>query len=259
MKIVKLTAAVVILASCNQATETSNTLKWVPDTKAENLKGNVEQIVTETYFIDSATSQKGKLESKTVETYNNDGYVLTYSKFTAADSSTLLTTYEAIDANGHYAGYTSTKNSKPFSTMKFDIDSAGRLVAATSTDSTGKTDSYYTSIKVNDFGQAVSGKQLNADSSLKLIFAGTYDSIYITKAENKDSAGKTISLTTVQYDDKRNITKMDAATTVKDSTTNTSTTYVFDKFDDKGNWVQQTTNENGKPKEIAIRTIMYKQ
>ena len=52
--------------------------------------------------------------------------------------------------------------------------------------------------------------------------------------------------------------QMDETTVSKDSTTKTNTVYAYDTWDNNGNWTQQTTTENNKPKKIIKRVITYK-
>jgi hypothetical protein len=260
MKIRIIIACTLIFAACNQPTSTSemNVHMAVPDIKAENLKGKIQQVETNTYLIDSATGKMGKLESKTIETFSDSGYTASYSNYTANDSSTTVYNYDH-DARGHFTGFTATKNDKPLSSMKAEVDSLDKYVSATSFDSTGKIDVFYTDITLNDFGQILSAKGKHPDSTLKLTFENHYDSIYYTGGENKDSVGKTTYSATVKLNDKKDPASMDEESVAKDSTTKTATTYAYDTWDDTGNWTQQTITENGKPKKIVKRMITYKQ
>ena len=100
----------VIAVACNQKPSSSeNSHKPVPDVLVENLKGKIQQVETETYLIDSTTGKMGKLESKGIEKYNDDGYTISYSNYTAKDSTTTLTTQD-IDSNGYFRGNKTTKN-----------------------------------------------------------------------------------------------------------------------------------------------------
>ena len=126
-------------------------------------------------------------------------------------------------------------------------------------DSTGKLDVYYDEITTNDFGEVTGAKGHHFDSTIKMSFTNNFDSVYYVGGESKDSVGKTTYSAMLKLDDKRNPTQMEETNVSKDSTTKTTTTYTYDKWDDKGNWTQQSTTENGKPKKIIVRTITYKQ
>lgn len=254
-----LAGTALIVTACNQnpTTSTDNAKKPVPDISAENLKGKIEQVETETYLIDSATGQMGKLDSKTVEKYNNDGYTISYSNYNAKDSSTTVNAYD-IDADGYFKGMKITKNDKPLSSMTAELDS-GKYTSATEFDSAGKVSTIYDEIVMNDYGQVVSATGHHADSSLKMSFKNNFDSVYYIGGESKDSVGKVTFSSTIKLDDKRNPVQTDETTVTKDSTTNKSTTYAYDSWDSSGNWTQQTVTENGKPAKIVKRTITYKQ
>jgi hypothetical protein len=245
--------------ACNQPSSNSKTTshKAASDLAGENVKGKVQQVVAETYLIDSATGKMGKLESKNTEDYDDDGYATTVSNYTANDSATVVTKFDH-DANGFVTAITTTKNGKPFSSMKIVADS-GKYIAATSYDSTGKVDVFYDEITTNDFGQVTGAKGHHPDSTLKMTFTNNFDSVYYTGGESKDSVGKTTYSSTLKLNDKKYAAQMNETNVGKDSTTKTMTTYAYDKWDDKSNWTQQTITENGKPKKIVVRTITYKQ
>ena len=249
----------VISAACDQSSSSSSTKSpgAVTDISAENLKGKVQQVETDTYLVDSATGKMDKLDSKSIETFDENGYTASYSNFTTKDSATMLYKYEH-NANGFMLGMVTTKNDKPFSSMKIEVDSLGKYSLATSFDSTGKMDVFYDEITSNEYGQVLSAKGHHPDSTLKMSFINNYDSIYYTGGKSKDSVGKLTYSSSIQLNDKKDPAQMDETSVTRDSTTNTNTTYAYDTWDDKGNWTQQTASEKGKPKKIIKRTITYK-
>ncbi len=250
-------AGVILMAvSCNQK-PSSSAAKAVPDAIAENLKGKTQQVETNTYLVDSATGQKGKLESTTIEKYDDNGYTVYYSNFTKKDSSTSVYTYDH-NANGYMTAYTATKNGKPLSSMKLTVDSIGKYALAVSFDSTGKEDVFYDSIITNDYGQVLSAKGHHPDSTLKMSFTNNFDSVYYTGGESKDSVGKLTYSATIKLNDKKDAQQMDETTVTKDSTTKKNTVYTYNTSDNNGNWILQTIAEDGKPKKIVERTITYK-
>ncbi len=262
MKIFTILICIALIAfACTQKPSSASEEKThnaAPDLITENVKGNVQQIVTETYLIDSSTGKMGKLESKSTEVYDENGYATSYNNYTANDSATMLTKYDR-DANGFVTGIVTTKNDKPSSSMKITVDSMGKYTSAVSYDSTSKLDVYYDEIGTNEFGEVTGAKGHHADSTMKMSFTNNFDSVYYIGGESKDSVGKVTYSSVLKLDDKKNPVQMDETNVKKDSTTKTTTTYTYDKWDDKGNWTQQTTTENGKPKKIIVRTITYKQ
>lgn len=259
MKISTLIAgACIIFLSCNQTSTSEIKLHMaVADVKAENLKGQVKQVETDTYLIDSATGKMGKLDSKAIENFDDSGYTITYSNYDSKDSSTTLYNY-THNPRGFITGYTATKSGKPLSSMKIEPDSLGKYISAILFDSLGKTDVVYTDIKSNDFGQVLSAKGLHKDSTLKMTFVNNYDSIYYIGGENKDSVGKVTYSSSVKLNDKKDQEEIEETSVTKDSTTKTISKYTYDVWDKTGNWTQQTINENGKPKKIIKRIILYK-
>jgi hypothetical protein len=243
--------------SCNQKTSSSAT-KPVSDILVENLKGNVQEVETNTYLIDSATGQKGKLESTNIEKYDDNGYTNYYSSYTPKDSTTYVTTSEH-NANGYFTSQTVTKNGKPLSSLKVDVDSSGKYLLAISYDSTGKEDAFYDSLISNEFGQILSAKGHHPDSTLKMTFSNNFDSIYYVGGENKDSVGKLTYSSSVKLNDKKDAEQVDETTVTKDSTTNKNTAFTYKASDNNSNWILQTVAEDGKPKKIVERTITYKQ
>ncbi len=255
MRLLMYAAIAVTVISCNQK-PSSSAVTAVPDITAENLKGKVQQVETNTYLIDSATGQKGKLESTNVEKYDDSGYTVYYSTYTAQDSVTMLTTYEH-DANGYLTTETTTKNGKPSSSMKITVDNTGKYTAAVSYDSTGKQDTYYDSIASNNYGEVLSGRGHHTDSSLKMTFINNFDSVYYVGGESKDSLGKLTYSSDVKLNDKKDPQQMDETTVTKDSSTKKTTVYTYNTSDNNGNWILQTITENGKPKKIVERSITY--
>jgi hypothetical protein len=247
-----LASAAVLFFSCNEKHATP-----ITDLVGENLKGKVQQIETNTYVVDSATGQKGKLESTSIEKYNDSGYEVYYSVYTTKDSVTMITTYEH-DANGYMSTMTTTKNSKPSSSMKITVDNAGKYTSAVSYDSTGKVDTYYDSIASNDYGEVLSAHGHHMDSSLKMTFTNNFDSVYYTGGESKDSVGKLTYSSSIKLNDKKDPEQMDETIVTKDSTTKKNTAYTYNTFDNNGNWILQTISENGKPKKMVERSITYK-
>lgn len=258
MRILFFAGAALMVASCNQKPSSETSVnKPVADAVSENLKGKVQQVEINTYLADSATGAKGKLESTTIEKYDDNGYTVYFSNFTKKDSATTVNTYDH-NANGYMTAFTSTKNGKPLSSMKLTVDSAGKFASAVSFDSTGKEDIFYDSIATNDYGEVTSAHGHHPDSTLKMTFTNNFDSVYYIGGESKDSVGKLTYSSAIKLNDKKDPQQMDETSVAKDSTTKTTTTYAYNTADSNGNWTQQTITENGKPKKIIERTITYK-
>ena len=254
---IMLVCMVALAAACHQTSSPSEQANQaISDLVIENVKGQVVQLETDIYLVDSASGKMGKLESKSIEIYSN-GYDTSYSYYTASDSSTTVSVY-GHNANGYTTSMTTTKKGKPVSSMQLVVDSAGHYTLATSFDSTGKMDTYYDSILSNNYRQVIAAKGHHVDSTLKMTFTNTYDSVYYTGAESKDSVGKLTYLSVIKLNDNNEPMQMDETVVTKDSTKKTITTYTYDGWDKQGNWTQQTAFEKGIPKKMMRRIITYK-
>lgn len=235
----------------------------VNDVAQENLKGNVKQVETDTYLVDS-TGKQGAIDSKVIEVFDDKGYSTSSTNKNGKDSILNESSY-MHNANGFITNIATKANGKTTFALTFEYDSAGKYGVVKSYDSTGKMDSYYTDITSNAYGQATGGRNYHTDSSLKMSFTTDYDSIYFAGSISTDSTGKVVYSNKVKLNDKKDASEMNETIvttdpkTKKDSTKNTVTTYAYDGWDSHGNWTQQTSmNEKGKPVKIIKRIIMYK-
>jgi hypothetical protein len=265
MRIILFTLAIILfMTACNQKGSDSPVSYAATDLSSENLKGNVTQVETDSYTIDS-TGKTGPLDEKTIEKFDSSGYTVSFISMNGKDSIKFQTKYQH-NANGFLTDMQSTgaNDEKKFS-MLIDYDSAGKYKLAKSYDSTGKMDVYYTDITSNSLGMVTGAKGYHPDSTLKLTFSNDYDSVFFLGNNSKDSVGKETYSSKVKLNDKKDMAEFDEKTvttdpkTKKDSTTHKVTTYTYDSWDSNGNWTQQTSlNEKGKPVKIAKRIITYK-
>ena len=266
MRIILFTSAIILLmTACNQKESASSVFKPATDVAAENLKGNVTQVETNSYIIDS-TGKTGPLDEKNIEKFDSSGYTVSYISMNGKDSIKSHTKFQH-NATGFVTNIETTgANDKKKSALVIEYDSVGKYKLAKGYDSTGKMDVYYEDITSNKFGQVTGGKGYHPDSTLKLTFINDYDSIFYVGGTSKDSVGKVTYSNKIELNDKNDAAKSDEKNvttdpkTKKDSTKNTVTTYTYDGWDSHGNWTQQTSiNEKGKPTKIVKRIITYKQ
>ena len=258
-------AVTLMMAACNQKEPASSVSNAINDLTSENLKGDITQVETDSYLIDS-TGKTGPLDEKSIEKYDSSGYAVSYVSMNGKDSIKSQSKYQH-NANGFMTSMqTDGANNEKKSAMTIEYDSAGKYSLAKSYDSTGKMDVYYKDITANKFGQVTGAKGYHPDSTLKMSFSNDYDSIYYVGGNAKDSVGKLTYSGKVKLNDKKDIAMLDETIvttdpkTKKDSTKNTVTTYTYDGWDAHGNWTQQTSvNEKGKPIKIVKRIILYKQ
>ena len=266
MRIILLSLTVsLLMIACNQKQSAPSVSKAVSDLATENLKGNVAQVETDSYPIDS-TGKTDPLDEKDIDKFDSSGNTVSGVSMNGKDSIKSQTTLQR-DANGFVTNYQTTgANNEKKSSLSIEYDSPGKPKIAKSYDSTGKMDSYYSDITSNKFSMVTSAKQYHPDSTLKMSFANDFDSVYFVGDVSKDSVGKITYTSKLVLNDKKDAAKVDETIittdpkTKKESTKNTITTYTYDGWDDHGNWTQQTTfNEKGKPTKIVKRIITYRQ
>lgn len=227
------------------------------DLLADNLSGKVEQITDSTYKTDG-TGKPGELDSCCVVSnkYDEKGYTSGYTSIDKAGTDKEEGTF-THDDKGLFTAQKFTKNGKQTSSLTVQNEN-GKPSVARSFDSTNKMDFYYTDITTNDYDRLLGFKQFKADSTLKMSITFTYDKQFYKGQINKDSVGKETYSSTVKLDDKNNLIETTTKEVTKDSTTNKTTKYRYDSFDDKGNWTQRTEMDgSGKPVKIVKRTITY--
>jgi hypothetical protein len=257
-------ALFISIVSCNQKQPAAETPKAVNDWTGENLKGNVVQVESDSYKVDS-TGKTGPLDEKNIEKYDSSGYTISNVIMNGKDSLKSQTSY-VHDASGFMTSMESTgaKNEKK-SSLTVQYDGPGKYKGAKSYDSTGKMDVYYKDLTSNSLGMVTGGKGYHVDSTLKMSFVNEFDSVYYVGGSSKDSLGKTTYTGKQTLNDKKDVAKLEEMTvtmdpkTKKDSAKTTITTYTYDGWDSHGNWTQQTSiNEKGKPTKIIKRIIVYK-
>jgi hypothetical protein len=257
-------ALVISIFSCNQKQPAADVPKAANDWTGENLKGQVTQIESDSYKIDS-TGKTSPLDEKTIEKFDSSGYTTSVVTMNGKDSIKSQMNF-VHEADGYMTSMETTgaKNEKK-SSLTIQYDGPGKYTGAKSYDSTGKMDVYYTDITSNAFGQVTGGKGYHTDSILKVTFVNEFDSVYYVGGSSKDSLGKTTYTGKQTLNDKKDVAKLEEMTvttdpkTKKDSAKTTVTTYTYDGSDSHGNWTQQTSiNEKGKPTKVVKRIIVYK-
>ncbi len=260
-----LTALVLLITACNQKQPASAASNAVNDLASENLKGNITQVETDSYKIDS-TGKMGALDEKNIEKFDSAGYTVSVVTMNGKDSVKSQSSFQH-NANGFMTNMqTMGANNEKKSSLIVEYDSSGKYSGAKSYDSTGKMDVYYTDLTSNTFGLVTGGRGYHVDSILKMTFTNDFDSIYYVGGTSKDSLGKVTYSGKLTLNEKRDAAKLDETTvtkdpkTKKDSTKNTSTSYTYENWDNHGNWTQQTSlNEKGKPTKIVKRIFTYKE
>ncbi len=254
-KIIFLWATIVVAFSCNQEKQEYSKNA---DVLADNLKGNVRQIVATDYKGDSSGKMREQDSCCVLTTkYNEKGYVTEYDSDDKSGANKEVGTL-SHDDNGNMKDMKNTKNGNEVSSITVLTGPDGKYTFAMEYDSTNKLKFYYTDFSQNDYGQLTGMKKYNADSSLSGAMISKYNNSILTDQEVKDSTGKVIYSSNMKFDDKNNVVENDSKNVTKDSTVNKVIKYNYDSFDDQGNWTQRTElDENGKPVKITKREITY--
>lgn len=223
----------------------------------QHLQGKVQSLTETSNTVDS-TGKTGKMDSViSVTDFDEKGYA---SKFYEKDSAGKVHLEETISRydNGILKEATTVKDGKQTFKLAADIDKDGHLSGGKTYDSTGKQDSYYKDLQINEYGIVYAGKQYGMNNKIKQTFDLKYDGANNLGGTVTDSTGKPYSQRTVKVNDKGHPVEETTTTGQKDSTKTEKKSYKYDTFDDKGNWTQQTTyNEKGQPTKITKRTYTY--
>jgi len=222
-----------------------------------NLKGSVQSMTESSYTADSL-GKTDKVDSITTEFFFDDGGYL--QKQTSKDQTGAITEELNFTRNekGTLTEFTNVKKGKLWSRLVTDIAEDGLTYTGGRTfDSTGKQDSYYGDLKTNEYGIVYAGKQYKLDSTIKNEWEMKFDKANFVGGISKDSTGKESYNGSVNLNDKRDAASETSTTRDKDSTKTESFTYTYDKYDDKGNWLQRTAVKDGKTSKILKREFIY--
>jgi hypothetical protein len=258
-------AVMILISACNQKQTATSVSKPVSDLASENMHGNIAQVESDTYLIDS-TGKAGPLDSKGIEKYDTSGYEISYVSMNGKDSIISQTIIKHNpDGFVTQVEITGANNEKENSFL-INYDSLGKYSDVKMYDSAGKLATYYTDITSNNYGEITGAKGYHPDSTLKLSFQNYYDSIYNVGGISKDSVGKLTYSGIGVLNDQHNLSSYADTTintdpkTKKDTTVITANTYTYEDLDSNQNWIQRTTfNEKGKPTKIVKRIITYRQ
>src|SRR5271169_1470953 len=78
-------AAALFITGCNQKQPASSVFNAVNDLDGENLKGNVIQVESDSYKIDS-TGKMGPIDEKNTEKFDSSGYTSSFISMNGKDS-----------------------------------------------------------------------------------------------------------------------------------------------------------------------------
>lgn len=239
------------------AQQSSEAARTNADLNQMNLKGKV-QSMTETSYTADSTGKTDKADSVSSEySFDEHGYL---QKQTSHDQSGNVTEETTFSRNekGAMMELSTTKKGKVSSRLVTTIADDGLTYTGGKTfDSSGKQDSYYTDLKTNEYGIVYAGVQHKMDSTIKNEWDMKFDKANFLGGVSKDSTGQESYRGSVVLNDKGDPASETSTTREKDSTKTENFTYTYDKFDDKGNWLQRTAVKDGKTAKVIKREFVY--
>lgn len=250
--------AVTLLCACGTSTKEALT-SVRNDWENEHLNGMVKTM-EEMEFTPDSLGNISEMDSccLTIFQYDEKGFE---SSLTEKDISGVITFRSVFERTegGLLVSSTDTKDGKQDGGREVTRDAEGKFIYGMHADAAGNMKYFFTEIKENEFGQAISGKMYSPDSSL----IGTWGRHYVDGLPAgrswSGSDGKLIHDYKGEVNAQGHLSKMTATVAAGDDSTITFvTTFVYDSFDEAGNWTQRTEiDEDGKVKEVKKRMYTY--
>jgi hypothetical protein len=249
--LLKFLCGICLLVSCAGKQQ----VKYLTDLEQVNIKGNVTKLVTETYNVDSLV-ELGKLESVTIEIFDELGYTITDTTKNFIEKSEVVE-FLIFNKNGSLSSSSTYENAKKQSKMLLKYND-NKCIAIEIYDSNDKLESYYKDIQQTEFGLLASMNCYDTNGKLTMSYENSYDSIYQISATAKDSSGMLTSEVKIHLTDKKYPENMLEVTYFKDSTVKKYLSYKYESWDTEGNWIQQTVfNDKGQPVKVVKRIFSY--
>jgi hypothetical protein len=224
----------------------------------QHLKGMVKTI-EESDYTPNDEGVIGEMDSCCVEVseFNDKGYLIKYSEKDSQGNMDFETFYERND-DGKFVSYKRMKDGKQIAGRTTTYTEDGKILHAIDTDTAMQVYRIYNAVSENELGQPTSGKSLAGDST----FLGDWTFKYIDgmRAGRSwiDSSGTKLSDLTGELNDQGLLGKMTKVVMGPDGEMITKvSTYVYDTFDEMGNWTQATESEDGKVVQVEKRTYTY--
>jgi hypothetical protein len=249
--LLKFLCGICLLVSCGGKQQ----IKYLTDLEQVNIKGNVTKLVTETYNVDSL-GELGKLESVTIEIFDELGYTITDTTKNFTEKSEVVE-FLIFNKNGSLSSSSTYENGKKQSKMLLKYEGS-KCIAIEIYDSKDKLESYYDNIQQTEFGLLASMNCYDTNGKLTMLYKNVYDSIYQITATAKDSIGILTSEVKIHLTDKKYPENMLEVTYFKDSTVKKYLSYKYESWDTAANWIQQTIfNDKGQPVKMVKRIFSY--
>ena len=242
----------VVFVSCSG----KPSIKYLTDLEQENLKGHVAKLVTETYAIDS-TGQNEKLESITIEIFNEFGYTVTDTIKDITGNSEQANFFK-YNKNGSLSSVQTFENGKTQSEMLWEYN-GDKCTGTKIYDGAGKLESYYNNISQNKYGLLTGVDSYDTSGKLIMSYTNEYDSIYQVSARAKDSIGILRSEVIIHLTDKKYQANTLETTYEKGSASKKYLSYKYEIGDAAGNWTQQVVfDDKSKAMQKVKRIFSYR-
>ncbi len=226
----------------------------------DNFKGPVQSVKTIPYTVNE-NGQVGAVDSCCVSLleYDNKGYRTLALDQDPRSKEMDGQVYSKRFGNGKVKEIQFRMNGKLVSTLLGTVDKKGNYGHSKVVDSSGKLLSYYTEVKVNEYGKIVSMKQISTDSILQRTIVNIYDKHIWIGGVIKDSSGREVYSTDIKLNKSMNPTRLVVTRETGGISSVIITTYEYDFFDEHGNWIQRRElNDKGQIRKIVKREIHYR-
>jgi hypothetical protein len=261
-KLVLICAAALLLFSCNSAPKGPEDAVSVIAANSflmlNHLKGMV-MIIEETRFTPDSLGQIGEMDSCCLELTILDkaGFWIKYEDKDQLGNIVEEMIFENLE-DGKFKSATKMINGVEVMNMLISRSEDGKALYAVDTDSSGAILNYYNEISENDLGQVLGGTTYTGDS----VILGAWSRNYIDGLQAGrgwvDSSGVQSYKSVGALNEQGLLATMSIERLVGDSTVKTVETYVYDSFDETGNWSQKTTlDEDGKATKVVKRMYTY--
>jgi antitoxin component YwqK of YwqJK toxin-antitoxin module len=226
----------------------------------DNLRGRIEEVKEIPYSVNSK-GNTGAADSCCVSilAYDRNGYRTMDVSEDASGKGRGGQIYTKRYNNGKPKEIQFVKNGKVVSTLRGTLAKDGSLGTARTYDKTGKLVYFYDEVKVNSYGKVIFMKSFKPDSTLLQTIVNNYQEQIWVGGSIKDSSGGVVFATRITLNDKLYPAEVEETQSMNGHLSVTRIKYVYDRFDENGNWIQRRElNDKGDVRKIIKREIRYR-
>lgn len=226
----------------------------------DNLKGDVEQIKAIPYTVDSQ-GNIGTADSCCVSilAYDKKGYRTLDVSEDALGKGRAGQVYTKRYSNGKPKEIQFMANGKVVSTLVGTLSKDGNYDITWIYDKEGKRISFYAAVETNKYGKIISMKSFKPDSTLQQTIVNNYQEQIWVGGSVKDSNGRETFSTVVKLNENLMPREVVQTQLLNGQPSVTRTMYVYDRFDEHGNWIQRRElDEKGQVRKLVKQEIRYR-